>query len=511
MKGSEHMASNSVGEPCNERGPAALSAPGAAAWVAAPETRAAVPSGDSMQRLSDTSGRCGALALCALLAAGCGASKSGDDSGGSSAPPVIESFTSAVAAVHVGESTQVTAVFSGDSATIDGIGPVGSGTPVTTPPLARPTAFVLTVRRGSRQVEASISIDATYRGRFRQLAPSPVAYTQHVAMALADGGALVMGGHSSESPNVPDTDASHRFDPVTEAVSTGPQLAFSAEADLTTPVELEHGGFLLVGPGINSALHLDGGLRATQVFDALTGTFHRVGDLGVRHDAGGTATALADGSVLVAGGEVPGITAAERYDPASERWTAAGDMATARRGHTATRLADGRVLIAGGVSCCDATGESLTGAAEIFDPVAGSFQPTGSLTTARARHAATLLADGRVLVTGGFVGVDGSTTASAEIYDPSTARFSPVGAMQVSRIGHSSVLLTDGRVLVAGGMQASTAIDIFEPAADLWRPGPTLEPAWGASTVTLLRNGRVLVFGGEDALGFPVPTVMVFE
>src|SRR5574342_206810 len=334
--------------------------------------------------------RGGALALCSLLAAGCGSSSPGD-SGPPPAPPVIESFTSAASAVHVGESTQITAVFDGDGASIDGIGPVESGVSVGTPPLARTTTFSLTVRRGPRQVEAQLTVSAAYRDRLRQLAPSPVAYTRHVAMALADGGALVMGGNTSESPNTPDTDSSHRFDPVTETVSPGPRLAFTAESDLTTPAALDGGGFLLVGPGINSALHLDSGLRATQAFDATTGVFHRVGDLGVRHDAGGTATALADGSVLVAGGHVPAVTTAERYDPASERFTAAGDMLTARRGHTATRLADGRVLIAGGVICCDVAGEVLTGTAEVYDPATGVSQPTGSLVTARALHTGTLL------------------------------------------------------------------------------------------------------------------------
>jgi hypothetical protein len=465
-----------------------------------------------MQRTSHFARVAGALALCSLLASGCGGSSSTSDEGGlPSAPPAeIQSFRSAADAVHVGESTLLTAVFSGDTASIDGIGPVQSGVPVATPVLARATTFTLSVRRGSQQVEARLSIAASYQDRFRMLAPAPVAYTQHVAMALADGGALVMGGNTSESLHTPDTDSSHRFDPVTEIMSPGPALAFSAEADLTTPVALEGGGFLLVGPGINSALHLDGGLRATQAFDATTGTFRRVGDLAIRHDAGGTATALSDGSVLVAGGQLPGISTAERYIPASERWTAAGSMGTARRGHTATRLADGRVLIAGGVTCCDQTGEVFTGTAEVYDPGTGVFQPTGSLSTARGFHAATLLADGRVLVTGGFVGTDGSTAASAEIYDPSMGRFTPAGAMQVGRSRHSAILLTDGRVLVLGGMRAGAATDIFEPKIGAWSPGPIPAPA-AAATVTLLRNGKVLVFGGEDALGFPNSTVMLFE
>jgi hypothetical protein len=48
-------------------------------------------------------------------------------------------------------------------------------------------------------------------------------------------------------------------------------------------------------------------------------------------------------------------------------------------------LTDGTVLVVGGYS-----GPS----AEIFDPVTGTFSPTGSLTTTRFYHTATVLADG---------------------------------------------------------------------------------------------------------------------
>jgi hypothetical protein len=446
--------------------------------------------------------RGGALALCMLLAAGCGGSSSpGDGSGSLPAGPAIESFSALANTVHVGERTQLTAVYTGESASIDGVGPVQSGVPVATPALARETTFTLTVRRGSQQVEARLSVAAAYRDRFRALAPAPVARTDHVAAALPDGGALVLGGNSSESLNVPDTDSSHRFDPVTETFAPGPRLVFSAEAGFTTPVELADGTFLLVGGGINSGAQLgSNGLLATQAFDTATGTFRRVGDLSSRHDAGGSATALRDGGVLVAGGQVPAIAAAERYDPASGRWTSAGNMATPRRGHTATRLRDGRVLIAGGVICCNTSGEIVTGTAEIYDPMSDR----------RGFHTATLLADGRVLITGGFVSAS-DTTAATEIYDPSTGHFSPAGDMQVPRGGHTAILLTDGRVLVLGGLQATAPTDIFEPSADRWTPGPILQPASAASTATLLRNGRVLIFGGADVSGFPVSTALLYE
>jgi hypothetical protein len=451
------------------------------------------------------------LLLCSLAAAGCGSS-GGYGASSAAPPPAIETFTAGASSVFVGERTELTAVFSGDGASIDGIGAVRSGVAVSTPALARTSTFRLTVRRGQQQVEGRVTVAARYRDRLRALAPSAVARTQHLAMALPDGGALLMGGNTSESSNVPDTDTSQRFDPVSETLSPGPPLAFTAQAVLTTPAPLEDGAFLLVGGGINSSSGLGSeGDLASQAFDAATGRFGRVGDLAFDHAAGATATPLGDGSVLVAGGQAAALPTAERYDPASGQWGLAGEMVVARRGHTATRVADGRVLIVGGVTCCDATGEVMARTAELYDPVTGKFQPTGSLGTARAFHAATLLPDGRVLVTGGIADVRGTTTTSTETYDPSTGRFSPAGAMQVGRELHSSVLLTDGRVLVLGGARASPATDLFEPTSNRWLPGPTLQPAWGSSTATLLSSGKVLIFGGEDAQGFPVSTVMLYE
>jgi hypothetical protein len=199
-------------------------------------------------------------------------------------------------------------------------------------------------------------------------------------------------------------------------------------------------------------------------------------------------------------------------------------MGTARRLHTATLLRDGRVLIAGGLVCCLVEGntvsETVTDSAEVFDPASGTFTPTGPLGVARALHQATLLPDGRILLSGGFglpPAANAPDATQSEIYDPVSGHFSPAGALRAGRMLHSAVSLTDGRVLVVGGIgtfgaRGSVSLtEIYDPANATWTPGPTLQPAWISPSVTLLGNGKVLIHGGENSSGFPEPTTFLFE
>ena len=101
-------------------------------------------------------------------------------------------------------------------------------------------------------------------------------------------------------------------------------------------------------------------------------------------------------------------------------WTATGTLITARASHTATLLADGRVLVAGGF---DTYGNPLA-SSEIYNPATGAWTATGDLNSARALHTATLLPDGRVLVAGGFNWTVGYL-ANSEIYDPASGLLDP--------------------------------------------------------------------------------------
>ena len=88
--------------------------------------------------------------------------------------------------------------------------------------------------------------------------------------------------------------------------------------------------------------------------------------------------------------------------------------------------------------------------------------------------------------------------------------------MSAGRGLHAAALLPDGRVLISGGngndpVPFPLGTEIFDPATARWSPGPTLGRAFFAATVTMLSNGKVLVFGGQDAGGFPQPAAALFE
>ena len=322
----------------------------------------------------------------------------------------------------------------------------------------------------------------------------------HTATALADGRVLTAGGYSYFYPiRVADL-----FDPTTDTfVSTG---SMSRSRGFDTATLLLDGRVLVTG-GDPEAWNFNGPyIDSSELYDIKTGTFGPTGSLATGRNLH-TATLLLDGRVLIAGGDGRGtqsLDSAELYDPATGKFSPTGSMLGARAFHTATRLADGRVLLTGGTSDGWA-GAKFLATAEIYDPTTGSFSATGPLADRRGSHTATLLADGRVLISGGTS--DGSLSlASAEIYDPTTGTFSATGRMTQARTFQDSTLLFDGRVLVTGGDPAGWVYDgpfldsaeLYEPKTGIFSSTGSLTDTLTNHTATLLPDGRVLIAGGYN-------------
>ena len=75
-------------------------------------------------------------------------------------------------------------------------------------------------------------------------------------------------------------------------------------------------------------------------------------------------------------------------------------MTVPRESHTATLLKNGKVLITGGHKDRHAD-IMIYSSAELYDPLLNTFTVTGNMTIRRHKHDATLLNDGKVLITGG--------------------------------------------------------------------------------------------------------------
>jgi Galactose oxidase, central domain len=170
------------------------------------------------------------------------------------------------------------------------------------------------------------------------------------------------------------------------------------------------------------------------------------------------------------------------------RFNAVGAMITPRFFHTATLLPDGRVLITGGDSSYGGRGLATEKSAELYNPSTGTFTATASMTTPRDGHTATLLPDGKVLIAGGGPRIDGSgySLASAELYDAATGKFVATGSMSIERWGHTATLLNNGKVLIAGGFRrvlGSTGFGVeFPISAELFDPSTGTFTATGNMT-----------------------------
>jgi hypothetical protein len=349
---------------------------------------------------------------------------------------------------------------------------------------------------------------------------------EHIAVLLSTGDLLVAGGQTGDPLSIETTTATTETYSGGVWASSGPLMNDRAIAAAAT---LANGNVLVTG-GLSQAA--DGAqtiLGTSEIYDVAAGTWSASGML-INARSGHTATAVGDGTVLVAGGY---DNSGDHYDSAelysAGNFTAAGTINTSRFDHVGVTLSGNRVLLGAGTNAFSgalasielytagsgwAAADTLTsmsqprllmsaaalqngdvvfiggyndtdlalGSAETYHPLTNTWS-TGSGTMLHPRYhaVAATLSSGQVLVVGGE---DGSGNyRDAELYDPSTTQFSDFcGMSEASAYGHTATLLNDGDVLVAGGhgYQPSRILDsasLFDLSVDAGAVGG-LDGGW---------------------------------
>jgi hypothetical protein len=174
---------------------------------------------------------------------------------------------------------------------------------------------------------------------------------------------------------------------------------------------------------------------------------------------------------------------------------------------TATLLPNGKVLITGSIVAVVLEvgkigdfSQTFVRHAELYDPSTGTFSFTGDMIASHTGPTATLLLNGKVLVAGGDIGDGDGASASAELYDPASESFALTGKITTGREENTATLLPDGRVLLAGGHTARDAsAELYDPVTGTFSATGDMIAGRASQTATLLNSGKVLIAGGRGS------------
>lgn len=322
--------------------------------------------------------------------------------------------------------------------------------------------------RARNAQDTSVLFDPAAK-EWRPTAPLSVSRRLHTLTKLADGRVLAAGGLSGPYGGVsqPGVSSAEIYDPATRRwTATGAMH----EARFAHSATLLADGRVLVAGGLTPRSALSqSALTSAEVYDPATGEWTVTAEPMNDARAGHPAVLLRNGTVLVPGGMTPigrglyaGQSFCEVYDPALDAWTPAGDLRSVRKSHQATLLRDGTVLVTGGDSPGlqdDWTYNPYSQwTTERYDPATRAWSAAEGMSTGRSSHRAVLLRSGRLLVIGG---TDDATFdvgyQNAEVYDPQARTWTPTGGMVEGRWAFAAAELADGAVLVAGGLVRSGA------------------------------------------------------
>ena len=279
---------------------------------------------------------------------------------------------------------------------------------------------------------------------------------------LADGRLFFAGGHIDNSVGPPNAST---YDAAANVWAPGPNM--NAGRWYPTTTTLANGDVVVVSGDVNTVVGVN---LLPQVFQASSGTSGTWRDLTnalLNLDLYPWMHLARNGKVFNAG---PSQTTRYLDTSGTGAWTPVATRTSGYRDYgSSVMYDDGKVLVMGG-------GDPPTRTAAVIDLNAAtpSWQSAGSMAFARRQLNATLLPNGKVLVTGGTYGPGFNNLSTpvyaAEIWDP-TEGWTTMASAQTPRLYHSAaLLLPNGRVLTTGG-DNQPEVEVYSPPY-LFAPGP---------------------------------------
>ncbi len=311
---------------------------------------------------------------------------------------------------------------------------------------------------------------------------------------------LVAGGLGYENGNYVTVATAERYDPKTGAFSSAGTIEQRFHHDA---VLLQDGRVLILGGCRSYTVSCNDVAQLVELFDPASSSWKPASKAFQPRFVPAVAL-LQDGRVLVAGGfGSTNFTSLELYDPKTDSWSSTvAKLSGSRNRASATTLANGKVVIVGGY---DGIAKQYAAAIDVFDPKTGLVTTTtAKLSEPRSMHSASLLPDGRILIVGGVCDTaqqPGCEVAGAELFDPAADTIASGGSPTTNVYYHTTTRLGDGRLLVVGGTTTETLARIFTPQLASWSQTASPLVPRGEHAAALLADGRVLIAGGTAPSG----------
>ena len=381
--------------------------------------------------------------------------------------------------------------------------------------LTAATSAFTNVKSGDWAILWDSNIPLNARGMYRVASTSSTwvelerkcmsaARAQHTATKLNSGWVLVAGGRAGTNIALAQTEIFNGSDWVVKSPMVTPRYGHSA-------VLLGDGKVLVMGGITSSGVATD----KCEIYNPSTELWTSCSPLPAPRALGVAGYMSSGNRVVFAGGQdATGTAKAETYtyDVSTDTWSSSTTMSVARVRATGTVLSSTKFLVAGGDN-----GSVVHNSATVYDSSINSWAATSNtMIYARTGHAASLLSDGKVLITGGSASVNLSSPLTlTSLFDPATNQFSSGVSMATGRVLHSQATLSNGRVLVAQGRGVDSS-ELYNHSTTSWSTVSGAQPlgtARESASLVPLSSVNALYSGGDatgDGGAYTVATSSIY-